>query len=140
EYLPACYDKVGAWQMPRGDELYAFRARMFTTTKLTPKEIHELGLREVARIRAEMEQIVKEVKFQGTFRQFLQHLRTSPEFHYKDPQDLFVGYEALSKRIDPQLPKLFSRLPRIPYGVEAIPAHMAPDTTTAYYRPPSADG
>ncbi|HTI51618.1 MAG TPA: DUF885 family protein, partial [Planctomycetaceae bacterium] len=140
EYLPACYDKVGAWQLPRGEELYAFRARMFTTTSLTPREIHEIGLREVARIRAEMEQIVAQVGFQGTFRQFLEHLRTSPEFYYKNPRDLLLGYQALSKQIDPQLPRLFRRLPRIPYGVEPIPDHMAPDTTTAYYRPPSADG
>ena len=140
EYLPACFDKVGAWQQPRGDELYAFRARAFTTTELAPKEIHEIGLREVARIRREMEQIVADVKFKGTFGQFLEHLRTSPEFYYDNPRDLLHAYQALCKQIDPQLPRLFRRLPRIPYGVEPIPEHMAPDTTTAYYRQPSADG
>jgi uncharacterized protein (DUF885 family) len=140
EYLPACFDKVGAWQMPRGREFYALRARLFTTTSLTPEEIHAIGLREVARIRAEMETIVRQVGFRGTFGEFLEHLRNSPEFYYKNPQDLLAGYQALCKKIDPQLPRLFRRLPRIPYGVEPIPEHMAPDTTTAYYRQPSADG
>lgn len=140
EYLPACFDQVGVWQAPRGDELYAFRTRQFTTTTLTPREIHEIGLKEVARIRTEMEQIVKQVKFQGTFQQFLVHLRTDPRFYYKNGDELLLAYLALCKKVDPHLTKLFKKLPRTPYGVEPIPMHMAPDTTTAYYRPPSADG
>ena len=140
EYLPACPEKVGARQLPHGQELYAFRARQFTTTRLTPQEIHDIGLSEVRRIRAEMEQVVKEVAFQGTFQQFLEKLRTDPQFYFKDANELLAAYQVLCKKIDPQLPKLFRKLPRIPYGVEPIPAHMAPDTTTAYYRPPSADG
>jgi prolyl oligopeptidase len=140
EYLPACYDKVGIWQAPHGREFYALRARQFTTTNLTPKEIHEIGLQEVARIRAEMEDVIRQVEFKGTFREFLEHLRTDPRFYYKNPDDLLMAYQSLCKRIDPELPRLFKRLPRIPYGVEPIPAHIAPDTTTAYYRPPAADG
>ena len=140
EYLPACHDEVGFWQMPDGKEFYAFEARRFTTTDLTPGEIHEIGLREVARIRGEMEQIVEEVEWQGTFREFLDHLRTDPKFYYEDSQQLLEGYRSLCKRIDPQLVKLFGRLPRMPYGVEPIPEAMAPDTTTAYYRQPAADG
>lgn len=140
EYLPACPDKIGAGELPRGKELYAFRARQFTTTNLTPKEIHDIGLAEVRRIRAEMEQIVRDVGFQGTFPQFLEFLRTDPQFYFKDASELLAAYLILCKKIDPQLPKLFRKLPRIPYGVEAIPEHMAPDTTTAYYRQPSADG
>lgn len=140
EYLPACYEQVGVWQAPRGDDLYAYVARKFTTTDLTPREIHEIGRREVRRIRGEMEKIVKRVGFQGTFREFLEHLRTEPKFYFKDANELLTAYQAFCKKVDPQLPKLFRKLPRIPYGVEAIPAHMAPDTTTAYYRPPSADG
>ncbi|MBI3865281.1 MAG: DUF885 domain-containing protein, partial [Planctomycetia bacterium] len=140
DYLPACPGKVGAWQLPRGKELYEFRARQFTTTRLTPQEIHEIGQREVRRIRAEMELIVKQVGFQGTFKQFLDHLRTDPQFYYKDPNELMAAYLIVCKKIDPQLPKLFRKLPRIPYGVEPIPEHIAPDTTTAYYRQPSADG
>src|SRR5258708_12676852 len=87
-----------------------------------------------------MEEIVKQVGFKGTFRQFLEHLRTDPKFYFKDGNELLAAYLVLCKKIDPQLPKLFRKLPRIPYGVEPIPEHMAPDTTTAYYRQPSADG
>jgi len=140
EFLPACPEKVGVWQLPRGKELYEFRARQFTTTDLAPQQIHEIGLREVTRIRSEMEKIVQQVGFKGSFRQFLEHLRTDPQFYFKDTGELLAAYLVLCKKIDPQLPKLFRKLPRIPYGVEAIPEQMAADTTTAYYRPPSADG
>jgi prolyl oligopeptidase len=140
EYFPACLDEVGVSQFPRGQEFYALRCRVFTTTNLTPDEIHAIGLKEVARIRAEMEQIVREVKFEGSFQEFLVHLRTDKEFYYDDPRDLMNGYLALCKRVDPQLTKLFRNLPRIPYGLEPIPEHIAPDTTAAYYRQPSADG
>jgi uncharacterized protein (DUF885 family) len=140
EYYPACYDEVGLWQAPRGQELYALRAQQFTTTELTPDEIHQIGLKEVKRIRTEMEAIVRDVKFKGSFQQFLTHLREDPQFYYQSPEELLDGYLALCKRVDPQLPKLFRKLPRIPYGVEPIPQHIAPDTTTAYYRPPAGDG
>jgi prolyl oligopeptidase len=140
EYLPGCLDGVGAWRLPRGEEFYAQRARRFTTTQLSPRQIHEIGLAEVARIKGEMESLVRQVGFKGSFQEFLKHLRTSDQFHYKDPQELLSAYRDLCKRIDPELPRLFRRLPRIPYGVEPIPDLMAPDTTTAYYRPPSADG
>jgi uncharacterized protein (DUF885 family) len=140
EYLPACFAEVGAWQLPQGDEFYAARARHFTTTSLSPEEIHAIGQREVARIRQEMEAIVKQVGFEGSFQQFLQHLRTDRQFYYDSPEELLNGYLALCKRVDPQLTKLFRNLPRIPYGIEPIPQHIAPDTTTAYYRQPSADG
>lgn len=139
-YLPACLPEVGCWQVPKGKELYALRCREFTTTDLTPDQIHEIGLAEVKRIRAEMEKIVEEVKFQGTFAEFLEFLRTDPQFYYKNEADLLSAYQLLCKQIDPQLVKLFGKLPRMPYGVEAIPAHIAPDTTTGYYRPPAADG
>jgi uncharacterized protein (DUF885 family) len=140
EYYPACFEEVGAWQLPRGDELYAVLARHFTTTNLTPEEIHAIGLKEVARIRREMEAIVEQVKFKGTFQQFLAHLRTDKQFYFDTPEELLSAYQALCKRIDPELTKQFKMLPRIPYGIEAIPQQVAPDTTTAYYRQPSADG
>jgi prolyl oligopeptidase len=140
EYLPACYERVGAWQLPNGKELYAYRARLFTTTDLTAEEIHQIGLREVGRIRALMEEIIKQVAFEGSFEEFLHFLRTDPQFYYDDPQELLESYRALSKRIDPTLVKLFKTLPRMPYGVEPIPENIAPDTTTAYYRRPAADG
>ncbi|HSR49996.1 MAG TPA: DUF885 domain-containing protein [Acidobacteriota bacterium] len=140
EYLPACFDKVGAWQLPRGEEFYAYRVRSYTTTDMTPQQVHEIGLKEVARIRAQMEAIIEQVDFEGTFDEFLNFLRTDPQFYYEDPQDLLDAYRALSKRIDPELVKLFGRLPRTPYGVLPIPENIAPDTTTAYYSQPAADG
>ena len=140
EYLPACYDRVGVWQFPDGKEFYAQRCRQFTTTNLTAKEIHEIGLAEVKRIRAQMEQIVRDVKFDGDFRSFLADLRTNPKFYFENQNDLLVAYREVCMRINPQLVKMFRKLPRIPYGIEPIPEHLAPDTTTAYYRPPSADG
>lgn len=140
EYLPACLPEVGVWQIPGGEALYALRCREFTTTDLTPEQIHQVGLDEVRRIRAEMERIVREVRFDGTFAEFLDTLRTDPQFYFENPNDLLAAYQAVCKKIDPQLVRLFKRLPRIPYGVEEIPAHIAPDTTTAYYRPPAADG
>jgi prolyl oligopeptidase len=87
-----------------------------------------------------MEKIREKVAFQGTLAEFFEHLRTAPQYRYTDANDLLTAYQAFSKRVDPLLPPLFRKLPRIPYGVEAIPEHMAPDTTTAYYRPPAADG
>ena len=139
-YLPACFKRVGVSQIPDGKAFYAFRARRYTTTKLTPKQIHEIGLREVKRIRGQMQAIIKQVKFKGNFKQFLEHLRTDPKFYYKNANELLAAYRDASKKIDPQLVKLFKTLPRMPYGVEPIPMQIAPDTTTAYYRPPAADG
>lgn len=140
EYLPACQKVIGASHLPQGQDFYAFLARKHTTTALSPREIHDIGLAEVKRIRSEMELIKEKVGFSGTLAEFFMHLRTSPEFYYSNPNDLMSAYLAFCKRVDPQLTRVFRKLPRIPYGIEAIPAHMAPDTTTAYYRPPSADG
>lgn len=140
EYLPASFGDVGCWQRSNGKLMYAMLAQKFTTTQLTPQEIHDIGQREVARIRAEMETIQKQVKFTGSFQEFLTHLRTDSRFYYEDPNDLLLAYRACCKRIDPQLPKLFHRLPKTAYEIVPIPAQMAPDTTTAYYQQPSADG
>src|SRR5438876_1149851 len=140
DYLPACFDQVGVWQVPRGEELYAFSVRQFTTTNMTPKEVHELGLREVSRISSEMRTIIEKAGFTGTRAEFFKFLRTDPRFHYSSAADLFEAYKALAKGIDPNLVKVFKTLPRMPYGVEPIPDAVAPDTTTAYYRQPAADG
>lgn len=140
EYLPAAFEKVGAWQLPHGAEYYAFEARKYTTTNMTPQEIHQKGLSEVARIRAAMQAIMDKVGFKGTHREFFQKLRTDPQFYYKTPAELLEAYQAMAKRIDPNLVKVFKTLPRMPYGVVPIPDKSAPDTTTAYYNRPAGDG
>lgn len=140
EYLPASLEQVGIWQLPNGEEMYAYFARRYTTTNLTPREIHELGLSEVRRIRTEMQRIMDQVGFKGSLQDFFQFLRTDPRFYYKTPEELLTAYRATAKRIDPHLVKVFRRLPRMPYGVEPIPEKIAPDTTTAYYQRPAADG
>jgi len=140
QYLPAARDTVGVWDTPGGAEWYQDRVRWFTTTELTPDEIHEIGLKEVARIRGEMLEVIERVGFKGSFSEFLHFLRTDAQFRYTDPDRLLQAYLAMSKRVDPLLPQYFGRLPRMPYGVRPIPMESAPDTTTAYYQPPSMDG
>ena len=140
DYLPACPDEVGIWKLPHGDEMYAYFVREFTTTSLTPQQVHEMGLAEVMRIRAEMDAIKERTGFKGTMPEFFNFLRTDPRFFYKTPQELFDAYKVVAKTIDPNLVKVFRVLPRTPYGVEPIPDIAAPDTTTAYYRQLSADG
>src|SRR5260370_21894092 len=126
--------------MPNAGERYSFLARRFTTTDTTPEEIHQIGLKEVARIRAEMDQIIEQSGFRGSREEFFKVLRTDPQFYYKTPDDLFEAYQALAKTVDPRLVKVFRTLPREPYGGEAIPAGAAPRTTAAYYRPGAPDG
>ncbi|MFB3064250.1 MAG: DUF885 family protein, partial [Gammaproteobacteria bacterium] len=139
-YLPMTRDQIGAYAQPDGEAFYQFRVEHYTTTSLSVDEIHKIGLREVARIRAEMMEIIENLNFSGSFDDFLEFLRTDPQFYYDDPDQLLAGYIAITKRIDPQLPKLFDRLPKARYVVKPIPAAIAPDTTTAYYSQPAADG
>ena len=139
-YLPACSTDVGAWSRPNGEAMYAYLVRSHTTTKMMPDEVHALGLREVARIRGEMNAVMKRTGFHGSLREFFDFLRNDPRFFFKDGASLLTAYRELSKRVDPLLAKVFRRLPRAPYGVQAIPDTAAPDTTTAYYREPAADG
>lgn len=139
-YLPASRDSIGASSLPNGEAFYEYRTQSFTTTSMTPDEIHRLGLNEVKRIRGEMQLIIDELEFDGDFADFLHFLRTDSQFYYDTSEELFDGYLAVSKRIDPELVKLFGRLPRIPYGLRPIPDNIAPDTTTAYYNQPAADG
>ncbi len=139
-YLPASRDSIGASSLPDGEAFYEYRTRYFTTTQMTPDEIHRLGLNEVKRIRDEMQLVIDELEFAGSFDEFLNFLRTDPRFYYDTPEELFEGYLAVSKRIDPELVRLFGKLPRMPYGLRPIPDNIAPDTTTAYYNRPAADG
>jgi len=139
-YLPNSRDTIGLSELPNGNEWYELRARQFTTTQMTPDEIHRIGLDEVARIRGEMQKIIDSLDFGGSFNDFLIYLRTDPQFYFDNPEDLYQAYLATSKRIDPELVNLFGTLPRMPYGVKPIPDSIAPDTTTAYYSRPAADG
>jgi uncharacterized protein (DUF885 family) len=140
EYLAAAPAAVGLWQWPEGENTYAFLARKFTTTTLTPLQIHEIGLGEVQRIRGEMELIKEKTAFKGTLKEFFGFLRSDPRFFFKTPGDLLLAYRAMAKRIDPAMVKVLRKLPRVPYGVEPIPEITAPDTTAAYYMEPAADG
>ncbi|WP_287131021.1 DUF885 family protein [Candidatus Cyanaurora vandensis] len=140
KYLPASFASVGVWQIPNGDKFYTLLARKYTTTAMTPAQIHELGLAEVKRIRGEMDTVIQKVGFKGTFAEFLTFLRTDQRFYYQTPEELLTSYRAMSRRIDPGLVTLFKTLPRMPYAIEPIPAAAAPDTTTAYYQQPAAGG
>lgn len=139
-YLPACRVEPGIGGLPDGAELYRHLARHFTTTDMTPEAIHETGKSEVTRLLAEMEELKDSVGFEGDLQAFNDFLRTDPQFYYETPEALFEGYLAVSKRLDPELVKLFGKLPRMPYGVRPIPHSIAPDTTTAYYSRPAANG
>jgi len=133
-YLPACRENIAAAALPNGAANYAFLVRWQTTTNLTPQQIHEIGLSEVKRIRAEMDKVIASTKFQGSFHEFTEFLRTDPRFYYDKPEDLVNGYRIIAKRIDPGLAHLFGKLPRLPYGVCPIPDFKAPSQTTAYYQ------
>jgi uncharacterized protein (DUF885 family) len=140
EYLPACRGPIAAAAMPNGRDFYRDRVRRFTTIDISPEELHETGLRENARIRAEMEAIRESVEFDGDLPAFLKHLRTDPKFYAQTPQQLMKEVALILKLADGRLPELFGRLPRIPYGLREIPAYVAPQTTSAYYWPPATDG
>ncbi len=137
EYIVNSRKTIGISNVPDGKEYYEYLAKYYTTTNLTPNEIHEIGLIEIKRIRSEMEDIIKQVNWDGDFNSFLNYLRTSPRFYYDNSEDLFNAYLIMSKTIDPLLTKIFKVFPRAPYGVIPIPDESAPFTTTAYYNSPS---
>ena len=139
-YLPACRENIAATSLPNGTAAYAYHVRWQTTTNLTPRQIHEIGLGEVKRIRAEMDKVIASSGFHGSFHEFTEFLRTDPRFYYEQPDDLVNGYRIIAKRIDPGLAHLFGKLPRLPYGVCPIPDFKAPSQTTAYYQPGSPAG
>ena len=140
EYLPKTRDSIAATDLPDGKAYYDYLAGYYTTTDLTADQIHAIGLKEVARIRAQMEKIREEVGFKGSMAEFFAFLRTDPRFFEKTPQGLLTHYRDVAKRIDPELVKAFKTIPRQPYGVRPIPDTIAPDTTTAYYQPGASDG
>ncbi len=132
-YLPACRETVSWAALPDGEAWYAHLVAAFTTTHLTPDEIHEIGLEECRRIRRDMDEVMADTGHRGSFEAFTEQLRTDPRFYFTDPDSLLATYRDIAKRVDPELPRLFATLPRLPYGVCPVPAHEAPSTTTAYY-------
>lgn len=139
-YLPGARDSIAASDLPDGQAYYQNRLEYYTTLKMTPQQVHEVGLNEVARIRKEMQQVIDKTGFKGDFAQFIQFLRTDKQFYVDTPEQLLKEAAYLSKKIDAQLPKLFKTLPRTPYGVEAVPAQIAPKYTTGRYAGGNGNG
>jgi uncharacterized protein (DUF885 family) len=136
-YLHRTRQTIALSALPDGEAWYAFNVRQSTTTRLTPREIHDIGLDEVRRIRAEMDRVMKESGFAGGFADFMSFLRTDPRFFYERAEDLLTGYRDICKRADPELVRLFATLPRLPYGVVPVPSYAEKSQTTAYYEPGS---
>ncbi len=136
-YLPGARESIGMSDLPDGREWYAYNVRARTTTGLTPRQIHEIGLEEVKRIRKEMDQAITATGFKGGFDEFLQYMRTEPKFYFGDAESLLAAYRDIVKRVDPELIRLFGKLPRLPYGVLPVPAYSEKSQTTAYYQPGS---
>ena len=139
EYLRAAPSDGALSLYPQGAAVYAAAVQSQTTTTLSAAQIHAIGLREMARLRAEMEAVQRKVGFTGDFAKFIAHLNTDPKFFHTGPEALLAGYRDIAKRIDPELPRLFAVLPRAPYGVRAMPVHMSPDRAE-YYDTPTLDG
>ena len=138
EYLPACRKGPGAEAQPGWPAFYAASVAELTTTSLTPREIHELGLAEVARIGGEMDAVIARTGFKGTRAEFIAHIRSLPQFYYTTPEDMLAGYRDIAKRVDPELPRLFAELPRQPYGIRAMDA--AEGNNAERYTGGTADG
>jgi uncharacterized protein (DUF885 family) len=133
KYVPGARQTIAASALPDGAAFYAWRIKTQTSTELTAQQIHEIGLAEVKRIRAEMEQIKDQTGFKGTMQEFFTYLQTDPKFFFTNKEDLMRAYRDIAKRADPQLAKLFKTLPRLPYGVIEVPAYAEKSQTTAYY-------
>ncbi len=140
EYLPATPLTVGLSERPNGAAHYQYLVRYHTTTELSADEIHRIGLDEVKRIRAQMEAVRERAEYAGDLNAFIRYLNRSRRFFYRNGQELVDGYRIITKRIDPELPRLFGTLPRTPYGIRAMPKISNKDAPSAYYYPPAADG
>ncbi len=137
EYVPNCRATVGRSALPDGRAWYGYQIKHYTTTTLSPDEIHKIGLREVNRIRVGLEAVRKQVNFEGDLHAFFEFLRTDPQFYYETADELLAGYRDICKRADPELTNLFRKLPRQPYGVVPVPSYIEKSVTTAYYQPGS---
>eukprot|EP00126_Sphaerothecum_destruens_P003628 Sdes_comp17398_c0_seq1m6608 len=140
EYLPKCRDSISCLDYPHGEDLYKECLSFHTSTKLTPSEIHDVGLSEVNRIQAEILKIMTQLNFSGSLAEFYETLQTDPKYHFKSEEDMLNQYRSFCKQIDPTLPKLFKTLPRTPYGVIPTPQGFAKGAPPAYYSPCTLDG
>jgi uncharacterized protein (DUF885 family) len=139
DYLPRAPETLGLVHRPGGRELYAFLVRGYTTTDMTPDQVHQLGLQEVARIRARMDTEMRAAGWTGDFASFLNFLRTDPQFYATTREDLLEKASEMAKRSDDHLPALFGTLPRTPYGVRPVPAEIEANYTTGRYFPGSME-
>ncbi|MGS0682032.1 DUF885 domain-containing protein [Shewanella sp. 125m-7] len=133
EYIPHTRISIATYDLPDGEAFYENRVRYYTTLDMTSDEVHQLGLQEVKRIRGEMQQIIEQVGFEGSFAEFLHFLRTDPQFYPKTAEELLKEAAFIAKKADAMLPKYFGKLPRQPYGIEPVPAEIAPKYTTGRY-------
>ena len=133
EYVPRARTSIAASALPHGRDYYAHLVKSFTTLDVTADQVHEIGRQEVLRIRAEMDAVIAKTDFQGNFAAFLNFLRTDPRFYAKTGEDLLKDASYIAKRMDGRLPSLFGKLPRLPYGIEPVPAHLAPKYTGGRY-------
>ncbi|MCW8127871.1 DUF885 domain-containing protein [Microbulbifer halophilus] len=140
DYLQAATDTIGAEELPGGEDYYRHGIKTYVTLDMDPAEIHKTGLAEVKRIRAEMDELIKESGFDGNFEEFTEFLRTDPQFYAETPKDLLKEASYIAKRIDYRLPEFFGKLPRLPYGVVPVPDEIAPNYTTASYNPAPIGG
>jgi uncharacterized protein (DUF885 family) len=133
DYVPNCRESLATSGLPDGRDWYAYRVAHSTTTRLTPEQIHEIGLEEVQQTRAEMERLMRATGFAGELPAFFDFLRTDPRFFYSRPDELLAGYREIAKRADPEVIKLFGRMPRLPYGVKPMPTHGAASRSAGAY-------
>lgn len=140
EYYPAAPEAIAISDVPGGRAYYEHLVRYYTSLDITPDEVHQIGLSEVARIRREMDEVIATTNFEGSFDEFTHYLRTDPKFYAQSKEELLQYTALILKRMDGELPRLFKRLPRAPYGLREVPDYMAPRMTTAYYNSPAADG
>ena len=133
DYLPNCRESIACMDFPSGSDYYQYLIKGYTTTDLTAQEIHDIGIKEVGRIKLEMKEVISNSEFKGSFDEFLTFLRTDPQFYFETEDELLDAYRVICKRADAQLPGFFGRLPRLTYGVKAIPDYQAPASPTAYY-------
>ncbi len=140
EYLPAARESIASIELPDGAAFYAHRIHYFTSLHMTAREVHQIGLDEVKRISSEMQAVIKKTGWQGSMPGFLEFLRTDPRFYVTTPEALLEKTALVLKRMDGELPHLFKTLPRLPYGIRAVPEYAAEGETAAYYNPGLGDG